>query len=267
MASSSYVSLLISSSVTAMSTERRYPLNTMLSKFKENLVLITGCDNKTMKLELRDDNDKFITELTDESKTLQELGVKDGYHVRASDPNAKAGLYDDILNEEVEEFKLTDEEYAKRQDTILAWKRQNKLGRFKETNPEELKAAEEAKKAQLAADAKKIESMKIGDRCEVQVPKQPPKRGEIAFLGELDAFWAKSQMEDYGLILLPLGETQFKEGIWVGVKYDEPVGKNDGSVEGYRYFQCQPKYGAFVKPSFVEVGDFPELGIDELDEL
>nr|CDS31132.1 Cytoskeleton associated protein CAP Gly [Hymenolepis microstoma] len=245
MASASYVSLLISSSVTAMSSERRYPSNTMLSKFKENLVLITGCDNKTMKLELRDDNDKFVKELTDDSKTLEELGVKNGYHVRVSDPNVKAGLYDDILNEEVEEFKLTDEEYAKRQDTILAWKKQNKLGRFKETHPEELKAAEEAKKAQLAVDAKKIESMKIGDRCEVQVPKQPPKRGEVVFLGE----------------------TKFKEGVWVGVKYDEPVGKNDGSVEGYRYFQCQPKYGAFVKPSFVEVGDFPELGIDELDEL
>lgn len=67
-----------------------------------------------MKLELRDDNDKFVKELTDESKTLEELGVKNGYHVHASDPNAKAGLFDDIPNEETEGFKLTDEEYAQR---------------------------------------------------------------------------------------------------------------------------------------------------------
>ncbi|VDL11728.1 unnamed protein product [Hymenolepis diminuta] len=245
MASAAYVSLLISSSVTALSSEKRYPLNTILSKFKENLVLITGCDDKTMKLELRDDNDKFVKELTDESKTLEELGVKNGYHVHVSDPNAKAGLYDDIPNEETEGFKLTDEEYAQRRDTVLAWKRQNKLGQFKEVDLEELKAAEEAKKVKLADEKKRIQSMKVGDRCEVQIPKQPSKRGEIAFLGE----------------------TKFKEGFWVGVKYDEPVGKNDGSVEGYRYFQCQPKYGAFVKPNYVEVGDFPELGLDELDEI
>ncbi|XP_036907886.1 CAP-Gly domain-containing linker protein 1 isoform X2 [Sturnira hondurensis] len=46
-----------------------------------------------------------------------------------------------------------------------------------------------------------------------------------------------------------LGETQFAPGQWAGIVLDEPIGKNDGSVAGVRYFQCGPLKGIFTRPS------------------
>ncbi|KAM7533235.1 hypothetical protein Aperf_G00000119913 [Anoplocephala perfoliata] len=46
-----------------------------------------------------------------------------------------------------------------------------------------------------------------------------------------------------------IGETQFAPGIWYGVELSKAVGKNDGSVEGVRYFTCEPKHGVFAPAS------------------
>uniref|UniRef100_H3CGG9 CAP-Gly domain containing linker protein 2 n=1 Tax=Tetraodon nigroviridis TaxID=99883 RepID=H3CGG9_TETNG len=46
-----------------------------------------------------------------------------------------------------------------------------------------------------------------------------------------------------------LGETQFAPGQWAGVILNDLRGKNDGSVGGVRYFECQPLQGIFTRPS------------------
>ncbi|KAM9392460.1 CAP-Gly domain-containing linker protein 1 isoform 2-T3 [Pholidichthys leucotaenia] len=46
-----------------------------------------------------------------------------------------------------------------------------------------------------------------------------------------------------------LGDAQFAPGQWAGIVLDEAIGKNDGSVAGVRYFQCEPLRGIFTRPS------------------
>ncbi|RDD45439.1 CAP-Gly domain-containing linker protein 3 [Trichoplax sp. H2] len=48
------------------------------------------------------------------------------------------------------------------------------------------------------------------------------------------------------------GRTEFADGIWAGIKLDEPIGKNDGTVDGVTYFSCKPKHGILVNASRVQ---------------
>lgn len=51
--------------------------------------------------------------------------------------------------------------------------------------------------------------------------------------------------------VLFFGTVHFATGKYVGVEFDTPEGKHDGSMKGERYFTCKPNHGAFVKPSVV----------------
>lgn len=48
-----------------------------------------------------------------------------------------------------------------------------------------------------------------------------------------------------------IGTTLFASGKWVGVILDEAKGKNDGTVQGKRYFTCDENHGIFVRQSQV----------------
>ena len=79
------------------------------------------------------------------------------------------------------------------------------LGRF---DP----AAQAAMARDAAASESAANGITAGSRCEVRVASAMPKRGTVRFVGALDG----------------------KAGMFVGVQYDEPLGKHDGTLNGKR---------------------------------
>ncbi|XP_043222013.1 dynactin subunit 1-like isoform X2 [Amphibalanus amphitrite] len=52
-----------------------------------------------------------------------------------------------------------------------------------------------------------------------------------------------------------VGTAQFAAGKWVGVVLDEPKGKNNGTVQGKTYFQCEDNHGVFVRQTQLTILD------------
>lgn len=50
-----------------------------------------------------------------------------------------------------------------------------------------------------------------------------------------------------------VGQPHFAAGDWVGVELEDETGKNDGSVQGERYFDCDPGRGMFVRPAAITI--------------
>ncbi|PGH18327.1 hypothetical protein AJ80_04505 [Polytolypa hystricis UAMH7299] len=48
-----------------------------------------------------------------------------------------------------------------------------------------------------------------------------------------------------------VGTTHFAPGGWIGVELEDATGKNDGAVQGERYFDCEMGHGMFVRPTAV----------------
>ncbi|KAG0929272.1 hypothetical protein G6F29_012125 [Rhizopus arrhizus] len=238
----SIVNLFVDTSEEKVSTERRFDKGLTISQLKYKLEPITGIPSSTQMIELYQGNN-LLGSLDDEDKMLGAYPVEDymRLHVKDTNPHRVRNQYTDVSL--VEKFELTEDEYQKRSDTVRAFKERNKLGRFSD----EAAAKEEAIELSYK---EAIKNMKIGDRCEVTGDDQSIKRlGTVRYIGE----------------------TKFQPGLWVGIQYDEPLGKNDGSVQGERYFTCPKNYGGFVRPTKITVGDFPEEDIlmsdDDLEEI
>ncbi len=52
-----------------------------------------------------------------------------------------------------------------------------------------------------------------------------------------------------------VGSAHFAVGDWIGVELDDASGKNDGAVQGERYFDCEPGHGMFIRPGVTKIID------------
>ena len=205
---------------------------------------------------------------------------------------SKGGGYEDTSL--VQKYVMSDEEYDKRRGTLRDWEREQKkkdanfsLAKHAKEHREMMEAKRLVKvgmplppgfeldekgevvrmeqeqvvmtKKEEGADTdmdvlygqETVQGMQVGMRCQV-CPGE--RRGSVAYVG----------------VVPEIGGG----GHWVGVIFDEPVGKTDGTaggkggIGGKRYFDAPgSNYGGFVRGKNVEVGDFPERDImDELDD-
>ncbi|KAJ2917083.1 hypothetical protein MD484_g3359, partial [Candolleomyces efflorescens] len=218
-------------------SERRIDPHLTVEQLKRKLELITGipAGNQVITLLESESDPRVVATLDDDTKKVGFYGLRDWQVLKVDDSNPSATFTGQLTDiSQVDKFEISEAEYAKRTDSVLAYKQRNKVGRF-------------AEKAEAEPTYESVdESIKVGARCEVE-SSELKKRGTIRFVGS----------------------TQFGKGIWVGIEYDEPFGKNDGSVQGVRYFSCLDKYGAFVRSDRVTAGEFPveELDLEDDEEM
>ncbi|KAM3616786.1 uncharacterized protein V6R79_023503 [Siganus canaliculatus] len=235
-----FVTVRVSSTVTDFEARQRFNRGATIAELKQRLEMVVGTPASGMDLELFGVTGNFLQKMDNNDALMGSYPVDDDCRIHVIDRSGcQMGEYTDVSK--VQKFELSDESYEKRSDSARSFMKKHRIGHF---NEEEMAK----KKAQLAAQQEEqkaaADTISVGSRCQVQVPGQSTKLGTVMYVGTAD----------------------FKPGYWVGVKYDEPLGKNNGCVDGRKYFECEDKYGAFVRPLNVNVGDFPEedYGLDEM---
>lgn len=165
-----------------------------------------------------------------------------------TDTNPRS-LANQLLNQEPDnngeyQFQYTEKDYENRDDTVLKWKQQQQLGRF---DPQYKSRMEQDKQTQMES----LGNLTIDERCTVATPNKPERRGWLRYLGPVDTL----------------------TGVWCGIEFDTPSGKNNGSFKDKVYFgPVGQDHGGFVRPNQVTTGpQYSPLptnpSLDDTDEL
>ncbi|KAK0706837.1 CAP Gly-rich domain-containing protein [Lasiosphaeria miniovina] len=225
------------------SSERRITPSWSIAHLKTKMEPITGIPPSCQRVFLKTSSSERIpVEANDEEAVYLQSFPLIPYaelHIVDTRPASAKPNFSSAVG--VEKYVMPEEEYEKKSDSVLSWKKEQKLGRFDPNAPSHEQAKIEAISQEI-----KARGIAVGKRCRVGA--NDTRRGEIKYVGEVK-------------------EIPGSLGSWVGVDLDEPVGKNDGSIGGTRYWgeASELKRGVFVRPERVEVGDWPVM--DDLEDM
>lgn len=284
---------LTHSNLTQRHIEIRFDKHDHLERLRQKIHQKTGTAPHFQHLQIKSAGN-ILTEIPPETPDHYMLGYFGlefhGLEVHCVDLNPHSGSlggqYEDTSL--VQKYKMTDEVYNQRKGTLRDWGRQQKAADSTFTLAKHAKQHREMVEAMRAHrqglplpkgffldsagkvvrdddeaeeqtpvianemtpeidelhGEESVAGMEVGNRCQVE---PGSRRGVVSYVG-----------------LVP----ELGTGYWLGVTFDEPVGKTDGTAKGgKRYFEAMNRHGGFVRGKNTQVGDYPERDLfDDSDE-
>jgi len=241
------------SNLKACFVELKFDRHNLIEEVLAKCCYHAGCGSvDTVMLHLYDGIGNQVATLSDMKKKFGFYSPENGWgiHMQDLDPNSMAatGWLENVSL--VKKYEISDEAYEKRQGNARAWIRENKAKDPNWTIHTEMMRRKDPNYQPPPPKPENYEEeeallVQLDSRCEVN---PGGRRGEVKFVGKVEGL---------------------QPGYWVGVQLDDPLSMSKtktGVIKGKTYFECPEGYAAWVRPSAVECGDFPNE-LDELDEL
>lgn len=204
--------------------EKRINLDLTVDNLKNRLELVTGIPPNCQNLRVYSEAGELIP--VPEHATLNEIGLSNGWRIHVLDTRPREERLD-LSGDGVRKYELSADDYAKRPDSVLAWKKKNHLGRFGDS-------ASRTTSDSFQPDVEAAADIKVGSLCDVRLKSGTMSRGTVAYVGAVP---------------------DLPSGTWVGIKLDQPDGKNNGTVLGHKLFEAPEMHGICVRPLQVTIID------------
>lgn len=140
--------------------------------------------------------DSLVAALKDDQALLGSYPIENGMRIHVVGNTI-------FVSENVDKFELSEKQYDEKANTLRDFLKTNQLGKY---NDVEMTLIAQKRDEETLEQERQAGLVNLGDRCLVKA-KGPPRLGTVMYKGSL---------ED-------------KTGVFVGVKFDKPLGIHDGT--------------------------------------